>query len=112
MKLPGEDWDMFMEYQRGEHDPNGAALDPRERHPIDKELLAMRTIEEFTGLQRAIGHEKAATEMGHALGEYVLHNELNQFEADMIGTLAILGNVVTFALNENERLRDGTPGIA
>ena len=110
MTLPGEDWDRFMEYQRGEHDPNGAALDPREPHPIDKELLAMRTIEEFTGLQRVIGHERAATEMGHALGEYVLNAELNQFEADMIATVAILGNIATFALNENERLRDGTQG--
>ena len=123
MRLPGEDWDLFMEYQNGLHDPmpqfglgdvegmanrNGASMDPREsRHQIDKELLAMRTIEEFTGLQRAIGHERAATEMGHTLGEYVLNAELNQFEADMIATLAILGNVATFALNENERLRGG-----
>ena len=98
------------EFNRGFQQQNGAAMDPNERHPIDKELLAMRTIEEFTGLQRAIGHEKAAREMGFALGEYVLNAELNQFEADMIGTLAILGNVATFALNENERLRDGTPG--
>ena len=114
-RLPNTDWDLFMEYQRGEHDKfrlakdmaneiNGASLDPKEPHPIDKELLAMRTVEQYTGLQKTIGHEKASQEMSHALSEFVLNAELNQFEADMIATLAILGNVATFALNEVERL--------
>lgn len=75
-------------------------------HEIDKERLALQTIEGYSGLQRAIGHEQAAGEMAGLLGEYVLAGELNQFEADMIATLAILGNVATHALNENERLRD------
>ena len=74
-------------------------------HPIDKERLAMQTMEEYSGLQRALGHEKAAQEMAALLGEYVLAGELNQFECDMIATLAILGNVATNALNENERLK-------
>lgn len=107
MKLPGEDWDKFMEYQRGEHDPNGAALDPREPHPIDKETLAMNAIEQFSGLVDVLGYTAASEEMALVLGEYVLHSELNQFEADLIATLAILGKVATFALNENERLRGG-----
>jgi len=102
------------EYNRGFQSRNGAALDPREERNfgIDKESLALRTIEEYAGLQRAIGHEKAAEEMGHALGAFVLNAELNQFEADMIATLSILGNVATNALDEVERLRDGTQGIA
>jgi len=128
MRLPGEDWDMFMEYQNGLHDPmpefglgdvegmasrNGASMDPREgRHQIDKELLAMNTIEQYSGLVDVLGYTDASKEMALLLGEYVLHSELNEFEADMIATLAILGKVATFALNENERLRDGTPGIA
>ena len=45
--------------------------------------------------------------MGLRLGEYVLRGELNQFEADMRATLAILGHVATHALNEMERLRGG-----
>jgi len=122
-QLPGEDWDLFMEYQQGLHDPmptfglgevegmadrNGAAMDPRaERYPIDKTKLAMDVIEQYSGLVDVLGYTRASEEMAIALGEYVLHSELNQFEADMIATLAILGKVATFALNENERLRDG-----
>lgn len=26
--LPGENWERFMEYQRGEHDPSGTTADP------------------------------------------------------------------------------------
>ena len=77
------------------------------KHEIDKELLALQTVEQYSGLQRAIGHEHAATEMGYALGEFVLAGELNQFEADMIAVLAILGSVATHVIDENERLRNG-----
>lgn len=70
-----------------------------------KVSLAMQTVEEYGGLSNVIGHDRAATEMGYALGAYVLRGELNQFEVDMIATLAILGHVATFAMNENERLR-------
>lgn len=72
---------------------------------MDKELLAMHAIEGYSDLESLLGYERASVEMAHLLGEYVLRGELNQFEADMIATLAILGHVVTYALNENERLR-------
>ena len=67
--------------------------------------LAMRAVEEYGSLSKILGHEKAATEMGYVLGSFVLSRELNEFESDLISTLAILGHVATFALNENERLR-------
>lgn len=67
--------------------------------------LAMRAVEEYGGLSEILGHEKAATEMGYVLGAFVLSGELNEFEVDLISTLAILGHVATFALNENEALR-------
>lgn len=71
----------------------------------EKTTLAMNVVEQYSGLSDVIGHERASTEMGYALGEFVLRADLNQFEADLIATLAILGHVATFALNENERLR-------
>lgn len=79
---------------------------------MDKIDLAMQTVEEYNGLATVLGHEKAANEMALVLGEYVLRGELNQFEVDLIATVAILGHVATFVMNENERLRDGNPGIA
>lgn len=97
---------MFLE--RTPEGQRGFDAATAQEYGIDKELLAMRTIEDYSGLQRAIGHEKAAEEMATSLGEYVLAGELNSFEADMIATLSILGNVATFALNEVERLRDGS----
>ena len=72
---------------------------------IDKEALAMKTIEQYPSLESLIGYERASEEMASRLGSYVLSGELNEFEADMIATLAILGNVATNALNDNERLR-------
>ena len=97
------------EFNRGfRQNLNGAAMDPDQAHPIDKELLAMKTIEQYSGLETTLGHETAAYEMGLALGEFVLAGELNQFEADMIATVSILGNVATNALNELDRLRDGS----
>ncbi len=69
--------------------------------------LAMQVVEEYHGLQSVLGFERASQEMGHLLGEYVLRGELNQFEVDLIATLAILGHVASYVLNENERLRDG-----
>jgi len=70
--------------------------------------LAMQVVTEYSDLERVLGYERASQEMGHLLGEYVLQGELNQFEVDLIATLAVLGHVATYALNENERLRDGT----
>lgn len=91
----------------GDYMRNGAALDPRadREFGIDKESLAMRAIEQYTGLVDVLGHDEAARELGLVMGEYVLHGELNQFEADLIGVVAILGNVATNVMNENERLR-------
>ena len=70
-----------------------------------KTELALQVVEEYNGLTEVIGHERAANEMAHLLGEYVLRGELNQFEVDLIATIAILGHVATFVMNENERLR-------
>ena len=77
----------------------------------EKTLLAMQVVDQYPALDRTLGYEQASTEMGLLLGEYVLQGELNQFEADMIGVLAILGNVATFALEENELLRGEEDGI-
>ena len=74
---------------------------------IDKYLLAITTAEQYPELENTLGHEKAAKEMAHALGSYVLAGELNEFEADMIATLSILGNVATNALEDNQRLQYG-----
>lgn len=73
----------------------------------EKTLLAMEVIQGYPELSKVLGHEEAAREMGHLLGERVLRGEINQFEADLIGTVAILGSVATYTLQENERLRDG-----
>lgn len=73
---------------------------------MDKTDLALQVVEEYSGLQRVIGYERASSEMAHLLGEYVLRGSLNEFEADLIATLAILGSVASYALNENERLRN------
>jgi hypothetical protein len=67
--------------------------------------LAMQVIGEYSDLERVVGYEQANTEMGHLLGEYVLRGELNEFEVDLITTVAVLGNIATHALNENEKLR-------
>jgi len=85
---------------------NGASMDPREPYGIDKDALALKTIEQYKDLSNILGHDQASNEMGYALGEYIMNGELNQFEADMIGVLAILGNVATNALNEVDRLRN------
>lgn len=92
MRIPGEEWSQYVD---------------GDTTSIDKETLAIRTIEQYGDLERVLGHTEAAREMALLLGQYVLAGELNQFEADMIGTLAILGNVATNALNKNERLKDG-----
>jgi len=69
--------------------------------------LAMQAVEEYNGLANVLGHERAADEMAQVLGEYVLRGDLNQFEVDLIATIAILGHVATYVMNENERLRNG-----
>lgn len=74
---------------------------------IDKYLLAITTIEQYPGLEKLLGHERASNEMAQALGSYVLHGEINNFEADMIATLAVLGNITTNVMDENERLQHG-----
>jgi len=73
-------------------------------HEIDKEILALRTIEGYGELEQVLGYVRASTEMGYALDQYVLAGELNQFEADMIATVAILGNIATQVMNKNERM--------
>ena len=78
----------------------------------EKTAFAMQTVQEYSGLVDVLGYTKASEEMAMLLGEYVLQGELNQFEVDMIAAIAILGKEATFALDENERLRDGNPGIA
>jgi hypothetical protein len=89
---------------------NGASMDPRDHDAmgIDKDQLAMRTMTSFGELENVLGHDKAAEEMAHALGKYVLAGELNQFEADMISTVAMLGKIANNVMDENDRLRDGS----
>ena len=101
-RLPDEAWDLYLEHQSGIHD--------HEPIGIDKTSLAMTTIEQYAGLVDVLGHTTASEEMALALGEYVLQGELNEFEADMIATLAILGKIATYALDENERLQGGISG--
>ena len=76
------------------------------KHEIDKNLLAMHTISEYSGLTDVLGHTRAADEMGQVLEQYVVAGELNQFEADLIHTVAVLGHIATYVMNENERLRN------
>lgn len=71
-----------------------------------KTELTLQVVEEYNGLTNVIGHERAANEMAQILGDYVLRGDLNQFEVDLIATVAILGHVATFVMNENERLRN------
>jgi hypothetical protein len=68
--------------------------------------LTLQVVEEYNGLANVLGHERASNEMAHLLGEYILRGDLNQFEVDLIATVAILGHVATFVMNENERLRN------
>jgi hypothetical protein len=71
-----------------------------------KNELALQVINGYGDLESVLGYERASKEMGHLLGEYVLRGELNEFEVHMIATLAILGRVATYALDENERFID------
>ena len=84
-------------------------IEARQPFGVDKELLAIRAMVHYSGLVDVLGFEEASREMGLALGGHVLAGEINRFEADLIGTLAILGYVATNVMNENGRLRDGTP---
>ena len=74
-------------------------------HEIDKELLAMHAIEEYSGLADVLGHEKASEEMAIVLEDYVLAGELTRFESSLIQVVAQLGKIATFVMDENERLR-------
>ena len=96
-RLPNEVWELYLEYQSGIHD--------HETIGIDKERLAMQTIQEFSGLADVLGHEKASEEMATVLEDYVLAGELTEFESTLIQVVAQLGKIATFAMDENERLR-------
>lgn len=72
----------------------------------EKTLLALQAVEGYSDLERVLGYQRASSEMAHLLGEYVLRGSLNEFEADLIATLAILGSVANHVMDENERLRN------
>lgn len=54
--LPGEDWEKFMEYQRGEHDPNPANMNTlntpntpyRLAHQIQEAILQLAEVNDYT----------------------------------------------------------------